>query len=66
MQSEIDSRYIGIAKLCCGFCDKYLDMEEYNHRGTHGVQRHSESLIQANFSGFACAHVLLYAAQAHL
>ncbi|WP_410526140.1 hypothetical protein [Rickettsia endosymbiont of Aspidapion aeneum] len=25
------------------------------------VQRHSESLIQANFSGFACAHVLLTA-----
>ncbi|WP_410526159.1 hypothetical protein [Rickettsia endosymbiont of Orchestes rusci] len=25
---------------------------------TQAIQRHSESLIQANFSTFACAHVL--------
>ena len=29
--------YIGISKLCCGFCYKYLDLQGYDYRGTHGV-----------------------------
>ena len=52
---EIDSRYIGIAKLCCGFCYKYLEVQGYEYRGTHGVcdqawkmySKHFEEIFKA-------------------
>ena len=33
----VDKPYIGVSKLCCGYCHKYLDDYEFLHRGTHGV-----------------------------
>jgi hypothetical protein len=33
----IDKPYIGVSKLCCGYCHTYLDKNNYGHRGTHGV-----------------------------
>ena len=40
--------YIGIAKLCCGACDSFLDaVFHYQHRGTHGlVDQWNAPLIQ--------------------
>lgn len=32
----LESSYIGISKLCCGFCHEYLSAMGYHHRGTHG------------------------------
>lgn len=32
----LESSYIGISKLCCGFCHEYLNVMGYHHRGTHG------------------------------
>ena len=31
------NNYIGVTKLCCGFCHQYLLSKGYKHRGTHGV-----------------------------
>ena len=33
----LDNKYMGVSKLCCGYCHKYLDKGDYLHRGTHGV-----------------------------
>ena len=33
----MDKNYIGVSKLCCGYCHKYLEDNHYQHRGTHGV-----------------------------
>lgn len=33
----VDKSYIGVSKLCCGYCHTYLDKKSYDHRGTHGV-----------------------------
>lgn len=33
----LDINYIGISKLSCGYCHKYLEESGYFHRGTHGV-----------------------------
>ena len=33
----LDKNYMGVSKLCCGYCHKYLDENNYQHRGTHGV-----------------------------
>ena len=33
----LDKNYIGVSKLCCGYCHKYLEDKHYQHRGTHGV-----------------------------
>jgi hypothetical protein len=33
----VDKQYIGVSKLCCGYCHTYLDKNNYEHRGTHGV-----------------------------
>lgn len=35
--SLINKKYIGVSKLCCGYCHKYLDDYAFLHRGTHGV-----------------------------
>jgi len=33
----VDSYYIGVSKLSCGFCHTYLKLQGYEIRGTHGV-----------------------------
>ena len=33
----LDKNYVGVSKLCCGYCHKYLEDAGYKHRGTHGV-----------------------------
>lgn len=33
----LDKNYVGVSKLCCGYCHKYLEERNYEHRGTHGV-----------------------------
>jgi hypothetical protein len=33
----LDKNYVGVSKLCCGYCHKYLEEAGYKHRGTHGV-----------------------------
>ena len=33
----IDKQYIGASRLCCGYCHKYLDDNNYQHRGKHGI-----------------------------
>lgn len=33
----IDKNYIGVSKLCCGYCHAYLSEAGYKHRGTHGL-----------------------------
>lgn len=33
----LDKNYVGVSKLCCGYCHKYLEERNYKHRGTHGV-----------------------------
>lgn len=33
----LENNYIGVSKLCCGYCHKYLDNNNFLHRGTHGV-----------------------------
>jgi len=33
----LDKNYVGVSKLCCGYCHKYLEEAGYEHRGTHGV-----------------------------
>jgi hypothetical protein len=33
----LDKNYVGVSKLCCGYCHKYLKEARYEHRGTHGV-----------------------------
>lgn len=33
----VDKPYVGVSKLCCGYCHAYLDYYEFLHRGTHGV-----------------------------
>lgn len=35
--SLLDKNYIGISKLCCGYCHKSLEEDGYLHRGTHGM-----------------------------
>lgn len=32
-----EKKYIGVSRLCCGYCHTYLDQNMYEHRGTHGV-----------------------------
>jgi hypothetical protein len=29
--------YVGVSKLCCGYCHGYLEEKNSKHRGTHGV-----------------------------
>ncbi len=33
--------YIGVSKLCCGYCHHELGINKINHRGTHGVLDHA-------------------------
>ncbi|WP_417905426.1 hypothetical protein [Candidatus Tisiphia endosymbiont of Micropterix aruncella] len=33
----LDTNYIGVSKLSCGYCHPYLEKKGYMHRGTHGV-----------------------------
>jgi len=33
----VDSYYIGVSKLSCGFCYTYLKLQGYEIRGIHGV-----------------------------
>lgn len=33
----LDKNYIGVSKLCCGYCHAYLSGAGYEHRGTHGM-----------------------------
>jgi len=35
--TDKNKNYIGVSKLCCGYCHKYLLENEHPHRGTHGV-----------------------------
>lgn len=36
-EQEKEKPYIGVALLCCVFCDEYLSDMQHNHRGTHGT-----------------------------
>jgi len=33
----LDKNYIGVSKLCCGYCHAYLSGAGHEHRGTHGM-----------------------------
>ena len=33
----LSKNYMGVSKLCCGYCHNYLSKNHYEHRGTHGV-----------------------------
>ncbi len=33
----LDKNYIGVSKLCCGYCHAYLSEAGHEHRGTHGI-----------------------------
>lgn len=37
IEGEGYDSYIGVSKLCCTLCHKYLELHGYKHRGTHGT-----------------------------
>jgi len=43
----INKGYIGVSKLCCVLCDKYLEFHGYKHRGSHGMHD-DETLVYSD------------------